>query len=76
MFYGLNDWNSYSYGYAGSVGTQGVAANGNIPGTRDGGATWTGADGNLWLFGGAGWDDSKGGGPLTELWMYDVSAGQ
>ena len=39
---------------AGSYGTQGVAAAGNVPGARSGTISWTDAQGDLWLFGGQG----------------------
>ena len=41
-----------------------------VPGGRDGAATWTDQNGNLWLFGGWG-DDSAGTvGLLNDLWEY------
>ncbi len=39
---------------AGIYGTVGIAAAGNVPGARAGASSWTDAQGNLWLFGGAG----------------------
>jgi hypothetical protein len=53
----------------------------NTPGTRDGGATWTDAAGNLWLFGGEGFELSGNTSPdtasgfLNDLWVCAVGAG-
>jgi len=60
-------------GAAGIYGTQGVAAPGNVPGARVvGGATWSDASGNLWLFGAG---PLTGFGPpspqLNDLWKYE-----
>jgi N-acetylneuraminic acid mutarotase len=55
----------------GIYGTQGVAAVANVPGARDSGISWTDASGNLWLFGGAGYDSSGSArGNLDDLWDY------
>lgn len=48
----------------GVYGTLGQLAPLNIPGNREGAATWTDSSGNLWLFGGAG---TQG---INDLWMY------
>ena len=48
----------------GVYGTQGILAPGNIPGNREGGASWTDASGNLWLFAGSGTLS------VNDLWMY------
>jgi hypothetical protein len=62
----------------GTYGTLGTAAPGNVPGARTNPVTWTDASGNLWLFGGWGYD--SGGNPtqlnseLNDLWKY--SAGE
>jgi hypothetical protein len=51
-------------------GTEGVPAVGNYPGTREGSASWTDAQGNLWLFGG-------GFNACTDdMWEYMPSTGQ
>ncbi len=60
---------------AGTYGTKGVAAPGNVPGARDSAVSWIDASGNLWLFGGYGYA-STGIGDLNDLWMYDVGAGR
>ena len=53
----------------GVYGTQGVAASTNVPGARWSAASWTDKSGNLWLFGGQGYD-STGNGSLGDLWEY------
>src|SRR5882762_4508042 len=53
----------------GVYGTQGVAAATNVPGARWSSAAWTDAGGNLWLFGGQGYD-STGNGSLSDLWEF------
>jgi N-acetylneuraminic acid mutarotase len=62
-------------GQAGTYGTLGVAAAGNIPGGRSGAATWTDENGNFWLFGGNGYDASDAKGILNDLWEFDPSTG-
>jgi len=47
-----------------TFGTLGQLAPGNIPEAREGGASWTDASGNLWLFAGSGADS------FNDLWMY------
>jgi len=61
---------------AGVYGTQGTAAAANRPGHRKGSVTWTDASGNLWLFGGEGYDGSGSFGLLNDLWKYNISSGQ
>ncbi len=48
----------------GVYGTQGILAPGNVPGNREGGASWTDASGDLWLFAGSGVLS------VNDLWMY------
>ena len=50
-------------------GTQGVAAPTNVPGARWSAAAWADHNGNLWLFGGEGYD-STANGSLSDLWEY------
>jgi len=45
----------------GVYGTQGVAAAANVPGARIDESQWTDASGNLWLFGGYGYDSTISG---------------
>lgn len=60
---------------AGSYGTQGTAAAGNAPGGRTGANAWTDSLGNLWLFGGFGYDSVGNFGYLNDLWEYSPTAG-
>jgi len=62
-------------GPRGSYGTRGQASNANEPGGRSGAVTWLDASGNLWLFGGYGFDSTGTGGPLNDLWEYSPSSG-
>lgn len=55
-------------------GTKGVADPLNIPGARNYAATWTDNAGNLWLFGGNGYDSSGSSGFLNDLWKFNGSA--
>lgn len=57
----------YQYGV---YGTKGVAAPGNVPGTRSGAVSWTDGGGNLWLFGGSGFAAAESG-DLNDLWKWD-----
>ncbi len=59
---------------AGTYGTQGTAAAANTPGARDYSVGWTDASGNLWLFGGEGFDSTDTFGGLNDLWEF--SGGQ
>jgi len=56
----------------GTYGTQGTAAPGNVPGARNGSVSWTDASGNLWLFGGQGYDSAGTDGYLNDLWEYSA----
>lgn len=64
----------------GTYGTQGVAAPGNVPGSRASATGWTDKSGNFWLFGGIGYASIGPGGTnsaslplgnLNDLWKYD-----
>jgi len=58
---------------AGTYGAQGTASASNVPGGRDDAATWTDAAGNLWLFGGKGYDAAGATiGSLNDLWKYSA----
>ena len=48
----------------GTFGTLGQLAPGNIPESREGGASWADTSGNLWLFAGSGLNS------FNDLWMY------
>lgn len=62
----------------GVYGTMGTAASGNVPGARMNAVSWTDTSGNLWLFGGLGYDST--GGPaaqeydLNDLWEFSPSS--
>jgi N-acetylneuraminic acid mutarotase len=56
----------------GSYGTLGTAAPANVPGARSGGVSWTDSGGNLWLFGGGGYDHSGTLGFLNDLWKFNA----
>jgi hypothetical protein len=64
---GTNQWGRYW--------NKGFADVHNIPGARDGAISWTDATGNLWLFGGRGYDVHGDRGELNDLWKYDPSSG-
>jgi hypothetical protein len=55
---------------SGAYGTLGVAAPSNIPGARYSSVGWTDASGNLWLFGGIGYDSTGLGAFLNDVWKY------
>jgi N-acetylneuraminic acid mutarotase len=56
---------------SGNYGTMGVPAAGNGPGARGGGTVWTDTAGNVWLFGGFGYDQLGAQGFLSDLWTYN-----
>jgi len=59
----------------GVYGTQGVAAAANVPGARESANTWIDSAGNLWLFGGEGWDSQGNFEILNDLWKFAPSTG-
>lgn len=63
-------------GQPGVYGTLGTPAPGNIPGSRQGAVSWTDKSGNLWLFGGSGYDANGTFAFLNDLWEYQPSLGQ
>ena len=60
----------------GLYGTQGAASASNAPGARYDSSSWTDSLGNLWLFGGYGYNATGGLGALNDLWRYSPSTGQ
>jgi N-acetylneuraminic acid mutarotase len=68
---GLNTVNA-----AGVYGTQGTASASDAPGGRYGASSWTDSAGNLWLFGGAGYDSAGDAGDLNDLWQYSPSTNE
>jgi hypothetical protein len=57
-------------GQSGFYGTLGTAAPANDPGGRLGAASWIDASGNLWFFGGQGFDSTGAQGNLNDLWEF------
>lgn len=57
----------------GVYGTLGTFAKGNVPGSRSSAATWTDSGGDLWLFGGIGFDSMGNEGFLNDLWQFNPS---
>ncbi|MDH4120497.1 MAG: Ig-like domain-containing protein [Deltaproteobacteria bacterium] len=55
----------------GVYGTKGTAAAANVPGARSDSVSWTDAAGNLWLFGGVGYDSAGSISGLNDLWKWD-----
>jgi N-acetylneuraminic acid mutarotase len=61
---------SNTFGASGIYGTLGIASTSNVPGARQEATSWTDSSGNLWLFGGGGYDSSSNIGNLNDLWKY------
>jgi len=61
---------------SGTYGTQGVASAGNTPGARSENDTWADMNGNLWLFGGVGYDSVGATNYLNDFWSYNIAAGE
>ena len=61
------------YGQPGAYGTLGTPTPANVPGARDSATTWTDSKGNLWLFGGWGYDAAGQRGYLNDLWQYSLT---
>ena len=59
----------------GTYGTQGTASATNIPGARQQATSWIDSAGNLWLFGGTGYDSAGALGQLNDVWKYNPTAG-
>jgi hypothetical protein len=60
----------------GTYGTKGVAHSANNPGGREVAIQWMDNTGNLWIFGGYGYDGSGSIGFLNDLWKYDPVTNQ
>jgi hypothetical protein len=73
-----NQWTwvsgSKTINQSGTYGTLGVAANSNVPGSRQASMCWLDAAGNFWLFGGFDLDSKGNPDALNDLWEY--KAGQ
>lgn len=57
-------------------GTQGVAAPSNLPGSRYGSLTWRDGNGDLWLFGGLGFDGGLVSDNLNDFWRYNTTTNE
>jgi sugar lactone lactonase YvrE len=55
----------------GIYGTQGIPSTGNVPGARYESVSWIDQSGNLWLFGGNGYDSTGNTANLNDLWMFN-----
>jgi N-acetylneuraminic acid mutarotase len=64
-----------NFGQPGIAGTKGSPAAKNIPGGRYGAMGWTDTAGNLWLFGGYGYDSVGIAGELNDLWEFNSGTG-
>jgi N-acetylneuraminic acid mutarotase len=58
---------------AGVYGEEGSGSSGTVPGARQGASSWIDSSGNLWLFGGGGYDAAGGIGDLSDLWRFSPS---
>jgi len=56
---------------AGIYGTKGSPDASNLPGGRYAAVSWIDSQGNLWMFGGYGYDSAGLKGDLSDLWEYD-----
>ena len=62
---------------AGIYGTMGIPSANNFPGSRCGGiATWTDTTGNLWMFGGFGYDVNGISYKLSDVWRYEPATNE
>lgn len=59
-------------GLPGTYGTLGTPSPINAPGARTSAATWTDSSGNLWMFGGTGYDQQGVHGVLNDIWQYSL----
>ncbi len=59
---------------SGSYGAKGTAYPSNRPGARDGAVSWRDDGGDLWLFGGEGYDSGGSERVLNDLWRFDGTA--
>ncbi|MFY0671943.1 MAG: choice-of-anchor J domain-containing protein [Bacteroidia bacterium] len=57
-----------------SYGTKGVAVSANIPGARFGSGVACDEAGNLWVYGGRGYDDDNVLSVLNDFWKYDLNS--
>lgn len=75
-----NQWTwmkgDYTVNEQGIYGTQGIPGATNKPGARRGAIGWTDTNGNLWLFGGRGFDNAGTEGHLDDIWKYNTATNQ
>jgi N-acetylneuraminic acid mutarotase len=64
---------SKSVGWPGVYGIRGAHTPGINPGSRSESAAWTDETGDLWLFGGGGYDKSDSPANLNDLWEFSQS---
>jgi len=62
-------------GLPGVYGILQVPAPANMPGSRSGAESWTDSKGNLWMFGGQGFDSVGTSGVLNDLWEFNPASG-
>jgi N-acetylneuraminic acid mutarotase len=60
----------------GVYGTLGTRSATNVPGSRETASGWIDSSGNLWLFGGDGFDAIGQQGQLNDLWEFNTSSSQ
>ena len=60
---------------AGNYGSRGITASSNWPGARGLSITWTDSVGNVYMFGGYGYDSAGNVGYLNDVWHFDVLSG-
>lgn len=63
-------------GQAGVYGILGSSALANAPGGRDSATTWIDKSGQLWMYGGEGFDGQGNFGHLDDLWDFNPATGQ
>lgn len=75
-----NEWvwirGSNAINQSGTYGSIGVSSNSNTPGAREGAVAWADASGNLWMFGGYGYESTANVGMLNDLWKYNIATNQ
>lgn len=67
------------FGVSGVYGEMGIPAATNSPGSREGAVSWVDSGGNLWLFGGWGFNAGAfdfGPGLMNDLWEFSPSAAE
>jgi len=65
---------NFTLNESGIYGVQTIPDVNNNPGGRTDAGNWIDASGNFWLFGGEGFDEGSGIGPLNDLWRYNIAS--